>query len=120
VKPTVVQNQNVQALGVHRREAVQKILKAIAVESISFDEKTLPSCWLDRPVKIEVLISGFLHLNRFDSRTRDSTPRDRHQPEPALILAKQPNGPPRLGSNRLDSGWKLLFEDYLLRFAFFG
>ncbi len=104
MEPPVVQNQDVCASREPARESVEEVLEALAVQSISFEKKSLTRGRLDRPIEVEVLISRLLHLNRLNSRKRDSTSCDRHEPKPTLVLAEQPNRPAGLCSNLPDSG----------------
>jgi hypothetical protein len=116
----VVQDQDVQAIGESVCKAVQEVLESIAVETGPFEQEPLSGLRFDRSVEVVALVGRPLLLNRLYAGERDSTSDSWHQSKPTLVLAEQPNGPLGLGSNRLDPGWKLFFERYLLLLAFFG
>ena len=121
----VVQDQNVQALGKTIREAVEEVLESVTVQRLTFEKKPLSGLRLDStvetvaPVGRPLLLDGF-YAGGFYAGKCDPAPCDRHESKPALVLAEQANGPLGLGLNRLDPGWKLFLERYLLSLAFFG
>ena len=116
----VVQDQNVQALGKTIGEAVEEVLESVAVEQLAFEEKPLSGLRLDSTVETVAPVGRPLLLDGFYAGKCDPAPCDRHESKPALVLAEQANGPLGLGLNRLDPGWKLFLERYLLSLAFFG
>ena len=108
------------------RKLVQEKLVAVGVEALLLEKEALPCLRFDGSVEVERIVRGLLPTDRLCAWGGDAPPFDRHQPDAALILAKQANraGSPAAGllagSYTRKTSRKPASESYLVLLFFLG
>ena len=73
----VIQDQDAQALGESVCQAIEEILKPVAVEIEPFEEEPLSSFWLDDSIQAVTLVGRPLLLDRFYAEKGNPAPCER-------------------------------------------
>jgi hypothetical protein len=98
--PTIVQQQEIQAVGESLREAIDEELEHLGVQIGQLQEEAVPRRRLDGAVDIEPLEDRLHAPDRLHATRRKAPSPDREEAEATFVLAKHPHGARVRGGNR--------------------
>jgi hypothetical protein len=97
VRPTVVQQEDIQALRECLGEAIEEELAHVRMYIWPFEEASVPRGGLDRTIDIEPREDMVDAPDRLDAARGEAPPPDGEYTKAALVLATHPDGAPVRG-----------------------